>query len=203
MQAQLREIVKQLELCSYECEGGPLENNIAFQRIRELAYTFRIGPVSEGSENMLIQGVWTKPLTQHRDERGFFCEIIRQTDDFFSEGFGQWSHSWMHPGTIKAWHIHQRQVDWWYIALGEVKAVLHDCRPDSPTYRLTNEFMMGDGREPFVLKIPPGVAHGLKTLTPAHLFYITSRVYDPSDEGRIPHDDPAIGYDWLKGPEIK
>jgi dTDP-4-dehydrorhamnose 3,5-epimerase len=38
---------------------------------------------------------------------------------------------------------------------------------------------------------------------PAHLFYITSRVYDPDDEGRIAHDDPRIGYDWAKGPAIK
>jgi dTDP-4-dehydrorhamnose 3,5-epimerase len=38
---------------------------------------------------------------------------------------------------------------------------------------------------------------------PAHLFYVTSRMYDPADEGRIPHDDPSIGYDWEKGPPIK
>jgi len=36
----------------------------------------------------------------------------------------------------------------------------------------------------------------------ANLFYITSNTYDPSDEGRIPHDDPIIGYDWLAGPAI-
>lgn len=199
MQSKLKEIVSQLEACGYQCEAGSLENNVAFRELRALAQSAGIGP-----KGGLIQGVGIKPLTRHRDERGFFCEIIRQTDDFFSEGFGQLSYSVMHPGTIKAWHIHQRQIDWWFIALGEVKAVLHDCRPDSPTYSLTNEFFMGDGREPFVLKIPPGVAHGLKVISgPAHLFYITSRVYDPSDEGRIAHDDPQIGYDWLKGPEIK
>ncbi|MBU0769509.1 MAG: dTDP-4-dehydrorhamnose 3,5-epimerase family protein, partial [Proteobacteria bacterium] len=54
------------------------------------------------------------------------------------------------------------------------------------------------------LRIPPGVAHGCKCISgPANLFYITSDVYDPADEGRIPYDDPAIGYDWLKGPVIK
>jgi dTDP-4-dehydrorhamnose 3,5-epimerase len=28
-------------------------------------------------------------------------------------------------------------------------------------------------------------------------------VYSPEDEGRIPHDDPTIGYDWTAGPPIK
>jgi dTDP-4-dehydrorhamnose 3,5-epimerase len=38
---------------------------------------------------------------------------------------------------------------------------------------------------------------------PAHLFYVTSTTYDPDEEGRIPHDDPEIGYDWLRRPPIK
>jgi dTDP-4-dehydrorhamnose 3,5-epimerase len=28
------------------------------------------------------------------------------------------------------------------------------------------------------------------------LVYVTDRHYDPSDEGRIPHDEPGIHYDW-------
>ncbi len=35
---------------------------------------------------------------------------------------------------------------------------------------------------------------------PVNLFYMTSRTYDPEDEGRISHDDPEIDYDWLEGP---
>jgi dTDP-4-dehydrorhamnose 3,5-epimerase len=53
------------------------------------------------------------------------------------------------------------------------------------------------------LKIPPGVAHGCRALERTHLLYVTSSVYAPDDEGRIPHDDPAIGYDWTAGPAIK
>ncbi len=156
------------------------------------------------TSNRIIQGVWAKTLITHSDERGFFREVLRVTDDIFSEGFGQWSHSLGHTGVIKAWHWHRKQVDWWYVPFGVAKAALYDLREESPTFGLTNEFMMGDGYDPMVLKIPPGVAHGLKVIQgPAHLFYITSRVYDPQDEGRIPHDDEGIGYDWMKGPEIK
>jgi dTDP-4-dehydrorhamnose 3,5-epimerase len=64
--------------------------------------------------------------------------------------------------------------------------------------------LMGDSLPSQILKIPPGVAHGYRVLEgPMHLFYITSRIYDPEDEGRIPHDDPQIGYDWTRPPEIK
>jgi len=152
----------------------------------------------------VIEGVVFKDLVTHPDERGFFRELIRVTDDFFAEGFGQWSHSLMYPGVIKAWHIHYKQVDWWYVPIGVLKVALHDLRPESPTYRQTMEFLLGEDQPARVVRIPPGVAHGCKVISgPAHLFYVTSRVYDPADEGRIPHDDPEIGYDWLKGPPIK
>jgi dTDP-4-dehydrorhamnose 3,5-epimerase len=152
----------------------------------------------------MIEGVVLKKLETHRDERGFFREIIRVKDDFFEEGFGQWSHSLMYPGVIKAWHIHNKQTDWWYVCTGVLKIVLYDKRSKSATYRQSLEMMLGDGYEPSILKIPPGVAHGCKCLSGlTNLLYITSHVYDPEDEGRIPHDDPEIGYDWLQGPAIK
>jgi dTDP-4-dehydrorhamnose 3,5-epimerase len=147
-----------------------------------------------------IEGVVLKELTTHGDERGFFREVIRETDDFF-EQFGQWSHSLMHPGTAKAWHVHRRQTDFWYV-IGSVKVALYDTRDGSPTRGQLMEFLMGDGNAT-CLKIPPGVAHGCRALERSHLLYITSSVYDPDDEGRIPHDDPTIGYDWMAGPAIK
>jgi len=38
-----------------------------------------------------IEGVVLKHLVTHTDERGFFRELIRETDEFFDR-FGQWSH---------------------------------------------------------------------------------------------------------------
>jgi dTDP-4-dehydrorhamnose 3,5-epimerase len=152
----------------------------------------------------MIDGVILKDLVTHADERGFFREIIQVSDKFFTAGFGQWSHSLMFQGVIKAWHIHQVQTDWWYVGGGVLKVAMYDTRPDSSTHRETMEIMMGDHQPAQVLCIPPGVAHGCKCINgPANLFYITSKVYDPSDEGRIAYNDPVIGYDWLKGPEIK
>jgi len=92
----------------------------------------------------MIAGVELKELITHVDDRGFFREILRVTDPIFAEGFAQWSHSLMYPGVIKAWHIHWKQTDWWYVASGTLKVALHDLRPDSPTYRRTMELYLGD-----------------------------------------------------------
>jgi dTDP-4-dehydrorhamnose 3,5-epimerase len=152
----------------------------------------------------MINGVEFKQLVTHPDDRGFFREIIRSTDTFFQEGFGQWSHSYMFNGVIKAWHYHNVQTDWWYVAAGVMRVGLCDMRKESKTYMQVMDFMLGDLQPVQVLKIPPGIAHGCKTVQgPVNLFYITSHVYNPVDEIRIPHDDPGIGFDWFKGPEIK
>src|SRR5262245_52946933 len=131
----------------------------------------------------MIDGVVVKDLVTHTDERGYFREIIRVTDDFFAEGFGQWSHSLLYTGVVKAWHLHKLQVDWWMVPVGVLKVALHDTRPDSPTFRKTVEIWLGDQQPARALRIPPEVAHGCKCVSgPAHLFYITSKIYNPSDE---------------------
>jgi dTDP-4-dehydrorhamnose 3,5-epimerase len=151
-----------------------------------------------------IEGVVAKKLVTHPDERGFFRELIRVNDPFFTEGFAQLSHSLMHPGVVKAWHLHKSQVDWWYVPVGVLKVALYDTRPESPTQGVLQELFMGGEHGYSVLKIPPGVAHGCKAIGgAAHLIYVTSMVYNTEEELRIAHDDPEIGYDWVSGPEIK
>jgi dTDP-4-dehydrorhamnose 3,5-epimerase len=149
----------------------------------------------------MIQGVIAKKLTPHHDERGFFEEIVRKTDSFFNEGFGQLSHSFMKNGVIKAWHIHKTQIDWWFVAHGALHVALYDLRKDSSTYKVLNEFNLGEKGENVMLKIPAGVAHGCKVISPeAELFYITSSIYNTQEEGRISENDPKINYNWLSNP---
>jgi len=148
----------------------------------------------------MISGVAVKKLTRHPDERGYFEEIIRVTDDIFKEGFGQWSHSFMVAGVVKAWHVHKTQIDWWFCVSGQIKAALFDTRKESSTYRELNEFTLGDTPNNIVVKIPPGVAHGMKVIEgPCHFVYLTSGIYNSEEEGRIPFDDRDIGYDWVQG----
>ena len=155
----------------------------------------------------MIPGVELRELTRHAmGERGYwFQEQGRFADPFFAEGVAQWSRTKMQTGLVKAWHIHQKQVDWWSVESGLVKAVVCDLRlldyvvlsQIDKDFLKKQEFILGDDQPPAILKIPPGVAHGLKVLQgPAVLSYLTSREYDPTDEGRIPFD--ALGYDWLR-----
>jgi dTDP-4-dehydrorhamnose 3,5-epimerase len=151
----------------------------------------------------MIDGVVKKTLVRHPDERGYFEEMIRVTDPFFQEGFGQLSRSYMLEGVVKAWHVHKTQIDWWHIVEGQARVALYDTRKESPTYGQTDEMILGDGGEDIILKIPSGVAHGIKVLKgPCHLVYVTSSVYDKEEEGRIPYDDKTIGYDWVQGKPI-
>ncbi len=152
----------------------------------------------------LIEGIAFKELVTHTDRRGFFRELIRETDAFFAEGFGQWSHSLMLAGATKAWHLHKIQTDWWYVCGGILRVGLCDMREDSGTYKQTMELLLGDHQVPRILKIPPGVAHGCQTVQgPVNLLYMTSHVYNPDDELRIAYDSDEIDFDWLAGPEIR
>lgn len=150
----------------------------------------------------MIDGVEIKELRTNPDERGYFREIIRVTDGFFGEGFAQLSHSYMHSGVAKAWHVHKTQIDWWYVPAGALKLALYDTREGSPTKGELVQILMGEGYAAQVVKIPPGVAHGCRALIPTHLLYVTSGVYDSTEEGRIAHDDPTIGFDWTAFPPI-
>lgn len=148
----------------------------------------------------MIDGVQLIPLTTYPDRRGFFREALRASAAPCA--LAQFNHSAMHPGVVKAWHIHQRQTDVWYVVAGALLVVLHDLRPDSPTCGETQEALLGDGYAAALLVIPPGVAHGCRALTACHLLYVVNEEYDGTDEGRLAHDDPTIGYDWT-GVEIK
>ena len=151
----------------------------------------------------MIDGVEFKALNTHTDERGFFREILRGSEPILAEGFAQWSHTMSFAGVAKGWHVHQKQVDWWYVATGVVKVALYDTRAGSTTKGELVEFLLGEQYGPKLVKIPPGVAHGYRVLDgPVHLFYVVSEEYDGTDEGRIPHDDPEIGYDWTAWPEV-
>jgi dTDP-4-dehydrorhamnose 3,5-epimerase len=93
------------------------------------------------------------------------------------------------------------QWDHFVIVQGMMKVVLYDMRDDSPTKGVINEYFMGE-KNPILLRIPPGVAHGMKGIepmggmlvnTPSHPYH-----YTEPDEYRIPAHDNDIPYDWSR-----
>lgn len=157
----------------------------------------------------MIEGVKVKNLVIHQDTPdveqpgiapGFLMEILRIDDEMFRK-FGQSTLSVANKGTIKGFHVHQKQDDLWFVTTGKVVVVLHDLRSDSETKGQTAVLYAGRDDYKLIL-IPTGVAHGYKVLSdePVMLFYHTTEPYDPKnpDEKVIPYDDRKINFDWTK-----
>ncbi len=154
---------------------------------------------SAGSPD-LIAGVKIGPMQLWPDDRGYFLEIARLGQGLpaaFPHASTQISAALSYPGTIKAFHYHRHQTDCWAAVQGMLQVALVDLRRYSRTHGVRNTLYVGTLRS-WQLLIPPGVAHGYKVIgrDPALLVYLTNRLYDPADEGRIPHNDPRIQYDW-------
>lgn len=148
----------------------------------------------------LIPGVKVIPYALWPDDRGYFLEVARIGHGGvagFPPESTQVSAALSLPGTIKAFHIHRFQTDFWSPASGLFQVGLVDLRPGSPTFGLRNTLYVGALR-PWQILIPPGVGHGYKVIStePAMLVYVTDRTYNPADEGRIPYNEPGIHYDW-------
>lgn len=134
------------------------------------------------------------------DDRGYFLEVLRFGQGAaagFPAATTQVSTALSYPGTIKAFHFHQHQTDFWVPAAGMFQVALVDLRPDSPTFGVKNTLYVGALR-PWQILIPPGVGHGYKVVSQeaAMLVYVTDRFYNPKDEGRIAYNHPGINYDW-------
>jgi dTDP-4-dehydrorhamnose 3,5-epimerase len=148
----------------------------------------------------LIADVRVQPFAIWPDDRGYFLEVQRAGQGLaaaFPLESTQVSAALNFPGTVKAFHYHLHQFDCWTPAKGMFQVALADLRVGSPTFGLRNTLYVGALR-PWHVLIPPGVAHGYKVIgnDEAMLVYLTSRFYNPQDEGRIPYDDPGIAYDW-------
>jgi len=148
----------------------------------------------------MIAGVVVRAVDVWPDDRGYFLEVARMRQGLaaeFPSDSTQVSAALSYPGTIKAFHFHQHQTDLWVPAAGMFQVALVDLRPESPTFGVKNTLYAGS-LKPWQILIPPGVGHGYKVIgeAPAILVYVTNRLYNPKDEGRIAHNDPGIHYDW-------
>ncbi len=145
-----------------------------------------------------IEGVWTKALTVHADERGGLMEILRSDDEGFRK-FGQVYMTTTYPGVVKAWHLHKVQDDNFCVVRGMVKLVLYDGREGSSSQGVVSEYFIGE-HNPLLVRVPAGVHHGWKCIgtDEAVVMNAATEVYDYAapDEFREPWDSPAIPYSW-------
>lgn len=145
-----------------------------------------------------IEGVAVEPLRRFNEDGGSMTELVRLRDGvpaaFAGFALAQLNYSVVEPGVIKAFHVHRRQTDIWFVPPEDrVVLVLVDVREGSPTAKVVTKLILGDGRSQLV-RIPPGVAHGCRNLgaSPARVIYMTDVAFSPdpasTDEGRLPWD---------------
>ncbi len=145
-----------------------------------------------------IEGVEIVELKRFNDDGGAMTELGRLDGGLHAQlpGFEvrQVNYSVVEPLAIKAFHLHRRQTDVWYVPPSDkILLVLGDVRKGSPTEGQQMRFVLGDGNSRLV-RIPPGVAHGCRNLrpaTPSAIVYFVDvqfSVGDDCDEGRLPWD---------------
>ncbi len=145
-----------------------------------------------------IDGVQIVELKRFNDDGGAITELGRLTAGLHAQlpGFEcrQVNYSEMEPGAVKAYHMHHRQTDVWYVPpCDKLLLVLHDCRAGSPTEGNTMRFVLGDGKDRLV-RIPPGVAHGAGNIgqRTGRIIYMVDLHFSATpgecDEGRLPWD---------------
>ena len=145
-----------------------------------------------------IEGVVVHTLRRFNEDGGSMTELSRFTAGvpaaFPGFTLAQINYSILQPGVIKAFHVHHRQTDIWFVPPEDrVLLVLVDAREGSPSEKVVTKIMLGDGQS-ILVRIPPGIAHGCRNLGtgPARIIYMTDVHFSPDpgtgDEGRLPWD---------------
>ncbi len=145
-----------------------------------------------------LDGVEIVELVRHVDDGGALTELARLTQGASGAlpGFTvcQVNYSELAPGAIKAFHLHQRQTDVWFVPPEDrILCALIDVRSGSPTEGVRTRIVLGAGQSRLI-RIPPGVAHGARNVAAAtgHIIYFTDLPFTPDpatcDEGRLPCD---------------
>lgn len=150
-----------------------------------------------------IAGVELIELKRFNDDGGSMTELGRLSGGKLQAAPGfevaQVNYSVLEPLAIKAFHLHKRQTDVWYVPPSDkLLLVLGDVRKDSPSCGLVTRTVLGDGNSRLV-RIPPGVAHGCRNLRPASpaviVYFVDLHfsVGEDCDEGRLPWDHFGTG----------
>jgi dTDP-4-dehydrorhamnose 3,5-epimerase len=102
-------------------------------------------------------------------------------------------------GTVRGMHFQHAPVSEFKLVCclhGRVHDVVVDLRKSSATWLRWHAVELREDEDTQVL-IPPGCAHGFQSLTErAEVLYQHSTIWDPSAEGGVRYDDPALAIQW-------
>jgi dTDP-4-dehydrorhamnose 3,5-epimerase len=149
-----------------------------------------------------IPGVFIIEPKVFGDARGYFMESWSQRD--FDAAvrpirFVQDNESKSRYGVLRGLHFQKgryAQSKLVRVVSGRVLDIAVDIRVGSPTFGQYVACELSDQNHRLFF-IPRGFAHGFSVLSQEAVFqYKCDNLYDPSAEGAIAWDDPALGIDW-------
>ncbi|MCQ2097783.1 MAG: dTDP-4-dehydrorhamnose 3,5-epimerase [Fibrobacter sp.] len=151
-----------------------------------------------------IEGVTIVEPTVYGDHRGYFMETYNKAE-FDAAGldmvFVQDNESKSKKGVLRGLHFQKKNPQGKLVRVleGEVYDVAVDLRKGSPTFgKYEGVVLSAENKRQFY--IPEGFAHGFVVLSETATFvYKCTRLYDPTDEGGLFWNDPAIGIQWPVG----
>lgn len=160
------------------------------------------------SPKSTIAGVQIIKIRNFVGENGDFSELLRLNERGESElivGFKvrQINRSKQYTKAIKAWHLHYKQDEIWYVPPDEHLLLgLWDVRDSSQTKGTLQKIPLGGGNS-IAVYIPRGVAHGAVNFSgkKANVYYFVNNQFnqDVPDEHRLPWD--AAGKEFWESPK--
>jgi len=150
-----------------------------------------------------IDGVVIDQRPLQEDERGVLQEI-------YNPAWG------LHPAPLvyaysvvirtrhtRGWVVHYLQDDRLYFFRGVVRVALYDNRPESPTYKMLNVFVISDHLRGLLI-IPRGVYHALKNIGDYEAFFINLPTepynHQDPDKYRLPLKNDLIPFAFEDDP---
>ena len=139
----------------------------------------------------MIDGLQRLPLRRFEDERGWFCELRR--DSALPKPTRQTNLSFSRRGVIRGLHFHERGQDDLFVCVQGMARVVVLNRESGETF--TED--VGD-ENPVAIYVPGRHAHGFEALTDLLFLYHVTEEYDPADpdEHGVPWDDPRVVDLW-------
>ncbi len=144
-----------------------------------------------------IDGVKSVELKCFSGEDGTFEELFRFDNRGFTDLFPEFqirqvNRSKLTGGSIKAWHIHLKQEDVWYVPPEDHMMLgLWDVRENSSSKNRKMRVIMGNGKSRLVY-VPRGVAHGVVNWSKRSgtiLYFVNNQFNEHDlDELRLPWD---------------
>jgi dTDP-4-dehydrorhamnose 3,5-epimerase len=139
----------------------------------------------------MIDGLLRIPLAVHEDDRGWFCELRRDSE--LPQRMVQTNISFSRSRVVRGLHYHERGQDDLFTCLSGMARVVVLDRQTGETYVED----IGD-ENPIALYIPGRCGHGFEALTDILFCYHVTAEYDPDDpdEQTIPWNDPRVAHLW-------